>query len=175
LLNAMVNHAQSLGLGAFYISLWQLPDTAGAGLGGLETLDLVCIDDVDCVAGQPVWEKALFDFFNRFRAEGGKLVVSSSQPLSSVQFKLPDLASRLAWGLRLQLEPLDDEGKAGVLRSRSAALGIELPQDVLNYLLSRGGRNISVLLDNLEAIRLAALQGKRRITIPLAREVLANE
>ena len=175
LLNAMVNHAQVLGLGAFYISLWQLPDTAAAGLGGLETMDLVCIDDVDCVAGQPAWEKSLFDFFNRFRTEGGKLVVSSSQSLSAVQFKLPDLASRLAWGLRLQLEPLDDEGKAGVLRSRSAALGIELPQDVLNYLLSRGGRNISVLLDNLEAIRLAALQGKRRITIPLAREVLANE
>ena len=175
LLNAAVNHAQSLGLGAFYMPLGQLPDTAAAGLGGLETMDLVCIDDVDRVAGQPAWEKALFNFFNRFRAEGGKLVVSSSQSLSAVQFKLPDLASRLAWGLRLQIEALDDGGKAAVLRSRSAALGIELPQDVSSYLLSRGSRNISVLLDNLEAIRLAALQGKRRITIPLAREVLAHD
>lgn len=175
LLNAAVNHAQSLGLGAFYMPLGQLPDTAAASLGGLESIDLVCIDDVDRVAGQPGWEKALFNFFNRFRAEGGKLVVSSSQSLSAVQFKLPDLASRLAWGLRLQIEALDDEGKAAVLRSRSAALGIELPQDVSSYLLSRGSRNISVLLDNLEAIRLAALQGKRRITIPLAREVLAHD
>jgi DnaA family protein len=95
--------------------------------------------------------------------------------LSAVQFKLPDLASRLAWGLRLQIETPDDEGKAAVLRSRSAALGIELPPDVANYLLSRGSRNISVLLDNLEAIHLAALQAKRRITIPLAREVLTHD
>jgi DnaA-homolog protein len=174
LLNAAVNHAQGLGLGAFYMPLGQLPDTAAAGLAGLETMDLVCLDDVDRVAGQPVWERDLFDFFNRFRAEGGKLVVSSSRHLLAVQFKLPDLASRLAWGLRLQIETPDDEGKAAVLRSRSAALGIELPPDVANYLLSRGSRNISVLLDNLQAIHLAALQGKRRITIPLAREVLTH-
>jgi DnaA-homolog protein len=175
LLNALVNRAQNLGRSAFYMSLAQLPDTAAAGLGGLEAMDLVCIDDVDRVAGQPNWEKALFDFFNRFRAEGGKLVVSSSQALSALQFRLPDLASRLAWGLRLQLEPLDDAGKAAVLLNRSVVLGIELPQDVSNYLMSRGSRNISILLDNLEAIRLAALQGKRRITIPLVREVLAHE
>ncbi len=175
LLNAAVNYAQGLGLNAFYMALGQLPDTAAEGLGGLETMDLVCIDNVDCIVGQPAWEKALFNFFNRLRAEGGTLVVSSSRALSSLHFELPDLASRLAWGLRLQLEPLDDRGKAEVLRSRSAALGIEIPQEVLNYLLSHGGRSISVLLDNLEAIRLVALQGKRRITIPLAREVLANE
>jgi DnaA-homolog protein len=175
LLNATFNQAQGLDMRAFYLCLGHLPDTAAAGLAGLEALDLVCIDDIDRIVGQPAWEKALFHFFNRFRSQRGRLVVSSSQPLSSLRFDLPDLASRLAWGLRLQLQPLGDEGKAEVLHNRSAALGIELPQDVSNYLLSRGGRNISVLLDNLEAIRLAALQGKRKITIPLAREVLAND
>lgn len=174
LLNAVCNLAQDRGQRGFYMALGHLPDVAVDGFAGLEDMDVVCIDDIDRVAGRANWENALFHFFNRFRACHGRLVISSVQPLSSVPFQLPDLASRLAWGLRLQLEPLDDDGKLQVLRSKASALGIVLPDDVAHYLLSRGARNIVSLLVNLEAIRVAALTGKRKITLPLARRVLAD-
>jgi len=174
LLNATCNLAQEQGQRAFYIALGHAPEMSAEGLAGLEEMDLVCIDDIDRVAGKPVWENALFHFFNRLRARHGRLVTSSSQPLSALQFQLPDLASRLAWGLRLQLEPLDDTGKVEVLRRRVSALGIVLPSGVAHYLLSRGSRDMVSLLASLEAIRVAALTGKRKITLALARGVLAN-
>jgi DnaA family protein len=174
LLNAAVNLARERSQQAFYIALGRLPVTAVDGLARLEEMDLVCLDDVDRVAGSRDWENTLFHFFNRFRARHGRLVVSSSHPLSSLQFQLPDLASRLAWGLRLQLEPLNDGDKKSVLQARASSLGIALPEEVADYLLSRGSRNLLSLLASLEAIRQEALSGKRKITLPLARTVLAK-
>ena len=175
LLNASCNLAQTLGFHAFYMALSDLPEAAADGLGGLENMDLVCLDDVDAVAGIPAWENAVFHCFNRMRENQRHLVISSSLPLQALPLRLPDLASRLAWGLQLSLEPLDDEGKANVLLNKAAAQGIDLPADVIQYLMSRGSRNLTTLMAKLDAIRMAALKAKRRITVPLAREVLAGE
>lgn len=172
LLNAACNLASANGQQAFYIAPGRLPAEAAAGLAGLDDMELVCVDDIDQVAGQPAWEEALFHCFNRLRAGGGSLVASSSTRWSALQFGLPDLASRLAWGLRLQLQPLDEPGKAEVMQRWARAHDIHLPDEVQNYLLSRGDRSLPVLLQHLEAVRVAALAGKRRITVPLAREVL---
>ena len=174
LLNATCNLAQEQGQTAFYFALGRMPELRPDGLSGLEHMDVVCIDDIDRVAGQPPWETALFHLFNRLRDRQGRLVASSLYPLTSLQFQLPDLASRLAWGSRWQLEPLDDDGKVEVLQRKASSLDIVLPPEVVHYLLSRGARNLTSLLASLEAIRVAALTGKRKITLPLAREVLAK-
>jgi DnaA family protein len=137
-------------------------------------MDLVCVDDIDLCVGQRDWEEALFHSFNRLREQGGSLVASSSARLSSLQFSLPDLASRLAWGLRLQLQPLDEQGKSEVMQHWASAREIHLPGEVQNYLLNRGTRSLPSLLELLEAVRVAALSGKRKITVPLAREVLQS-
>jgi DnaA family protein len=175
LLNAACNLANEQGKQSFYIAMGRLPKDAVAGLADLDYLDLVCVDDIDLRTGQRYFEEALFHLFNRLREQGGSLVVSSSNPLSALQFSLPDLASRLAWDLRMTLQPLDDSGKAEVMQRWAHGHGIQLPVDVQNYLLSRGSRSLTSLLQHLEAVRVAALSGKRKITVPLAREVMGSE
>lgn len=172
LLNALCHAAREQGKGAFYIALKHLPEEAAAGLEGLQVLDLVCVDDIDRVAGNPVWEKALFRCFNEVRAEQGRLLVASRQPLSALQFGLPDLASRLAWGVRQNLNYPDDDGKRQVLEQRARSLHIELPPDVLSYLLKYSKRDMASLLGMVEEIKDAAFAGKRKITVPLARKVM---
>ena len=174
LLNALCHAAREKGLGAFYIALRHLPDEAAAGLDGLQGLDLVCVDDLDSVVGKRVWEQALFRCFNEVRAASGRLVVSSRLSLSSLQFNLPDLRSRLAWGLRMNLRLPDDEGKLQVLHQRARALGIELPRDVQRYLIKHSKRDMGSLLTMLERLKDAAFVAKRRITVPLAREILSS-
>ena len=167
-MNALCHAAREKGLGAFYIALQPQPDEAAAGLDGLQDLDLVCVDDLDSVVGKNVWEQALFRCFNEVRAASGRLVVSSRLSLSSLQFNLPDLQSRLAWGLRMNLCLPDDEGKLQVLQQRARALGIELPRDVQRYLIKHSKRDMGSLLAMLERLKDAAFVAKRRITVPLA-------
>jgi len=100
------------------------------------------------------------------------LLVSSQKRLSALNLGLPDLASRLAWGLRLPLMPLEDHDKLAVINMHSAALGISLPEDVQQYLLKHHDRSMTALIQTVENLHKAALTNKRRITVPLAREVL---
>lgn len=157
---------------AFYLALKRLPKDAIASLQGLERLDLVCVDDLHVIAGDEAWEQALFHCFNRIREAGGRLLISSQQPLSELDINLPDLASRLAWGLRLQLLPLEDQDKLKVISMQSDALGFSLSEEVMQYLLKHHDRSMAALVQTVESLHQAALINKRRITIPLAREVL---
>ena len=172
LLNALCHAARERDMAAFYIALKRLPEEAAAGLEGLQVLDLVCVDDIDRVVGNPTWERALFRCFNEVRSARGRLIIASRQPLASLEFGLPDLASRLAWGIRLNLQFPDEAGKLEIMRQRARTLYIEFPEDVLNYVLKHGRRDMATLLDMVERLKDAAFAGKRKITVPLAREVL---
>jgi len=172
LLNALCHEMREQQGRAFYLALKRLPKDAIASLQGLETLDLVCVDDLHVIVGDEAWEEALFHCFNRIREANGRLVVSSRERLSAMNIDLPDLASRLAWGLRLPLLPLEDKDKLAVIDLHCSALGTRLPEDVQHYLLKRHDRSLSALINTVENLHQAALTNKRRITVPLAREVL---
>jgi len=172
LLNALCHETRERGGRAFYLALDRLPKDAIASLQGLEKLDLVCVDDLHVIAGDQAWEEALFHCFNRIREARGRLLVSSNKRLSALDLSLPDLASRLAWGLRLPLLPLEDADKLTVINLHSNALGISLPADVQKYLLKHHDRSLAALIKTMENLHHAALTNKRKITVPLAREVL---
>lgn len=175
LLNGVCRLARKRGMAAFYIALKRVPPEAAAGLEGLDALDLVCVDDLDHVAGDPAWEQALFRCCNELRLARGRLLVSSGKPLGALPLGLPDLASRLAWGVRQSLQVPGDEGKLAILGQRARALRIEVPPEVQSYLLRRGKRDLGSLLGSLERLKEAAFAEKRKITVPLAREVLGDE
>jgi DnaA family protein len=129
------------------------------------------VDDLHTVAANEVWEEALFHCFNRIRENHGRLLISSRKPLSALNFGLPDLASRLAWGVSFTLLPLDDHDKLAVINQLCNTLGFNLPEDVQQYLLRHHERSMAALIQTVENLHHAALTHKRRITVPLAREL----
>ena len=172
LLNASCIAARAAGLTAFYAGLGNMPDGSHALLEGLEQVDLVCVDDIHKVSGQPAWEEALFHCLNRIRSNRGRIILASRERLSALPLALPDLVSRLQWGLRLQLQALDDMDKISVLDRHAASMGIEIPPDVGRYLIRHTSRSLARLLNTVGQIQQAAFTSKRRITVPLVREVL---
>ena len=71
-----------------------LPALPVGVLEGMGALDLVCLDDLQAVAGQPEWEIALFRLYEELRNSGGNLVVASNGPPAESVFGLR--GSRLA-------------------------------------------------------------------------------
>ena len=158
---------------AAYLPLAELRGAdASAGTEGLERSALLCVDDLQAVAGDRAWEEALFHLYNRCEAGGARLLVASRPAVSALGLGLPDLVSRLNACVTLALRPLEDDDRAEVLRRRARARGLELGEEVTAYLLARHARDLHSLTALFERLDAAALAGKRRITVPLVREVL---
>ncbi len=151
-------------------------DVAGPGiLEGLESRDLVCIDDVDRVAGDADWEHALFVFYNALHEAGGKLVVAAASAPRESGFLLADLSSRMSKLPVFQLRALSDEQRVSALQLRARHRGLELPDDTAAFMLRRSRRDMASLYDLLDRLDLEALKAKRRLTIPFVRGVLEGD
>ncbi len=78
-------------------------------LDALENVAVICLDNIHAIAGRREWEVALFDLINRVQETARSILVCSSRiGVSHPDFELPDLRSRLAWGLTYTLKPLTD-------------------------------------------------------------------
>lgn len=139
---------------------------------GLENVSLICVDDVENIAGKDEFEEQLFHLFNRVRANNKRLIITGNVPPSNLEIKMPDLRSRLAWGVVYQLQALEDEQKLKALQQRAQSRGLELEPSVGKFLLRRCPRNMQQLFNTLEDLDHASLVQKRRLTIPFVKEVL---
>jgi DnaA-homolog protein len=160
---------------AAYLPAEELLAAGPAVLEGWEDRSLVCIDDIDRLAGRAEWELAAFALFNRLWERGGRLVVSASTGPAATRFALPDLQSRLAWGGVFKLEPLRDEDRVAALRRRAAHRGLELPVDAANYLLRRLPRDMRALCAWLDKLDMASLAAGKRLTMPFVKSVIESE
>ncbi len=155
-----------------YLPMEQVQDANPQILDNLDQLKLVCVDDVDIVSDRPDWAEALFHLINRCRAKPCPLVFTASQNPKSMPVALPDLASRFLWGQVFHLKPLDDADLTRFLSERSMQYGLDLPIEVLRYLMQRSRRDPGQLLKQVEKLDEEALARQRRITVPFTKEVL---
>lgn len=175
LLFATCAQASEAGRAAQYRSLSALPTPRDAAIRGLGGSDVVAIDDLEDIAGESEAEHALFDLYNRCRADGATVVFAASAPPARLGIGLPDLVSRLAACTQLALKPLDEVERRRVLRDRATARGIELDDGVLDWLFTRRQRDLATLLALLDRIDRASLAAQRRVTVPFLRTLLGNE
>lgn len=166
LLAAAGDAAECMASSFAYVPLAEPGAFSTALLDGLETCNLVCLDDVDAVAGNRAWEEALFHLYNRMKDVDSRLLVSAACSPGELRLTLPDLKSRLTWGLTYRLEPLDDDGKRDLLRQQAAERGLELSPEAADYLLSRCPRDTRALVRLIEQLDSAAMAAQRRLTIP---------
>ena len=155
-----------------YLPLEMLAEAGPGILDGLATRGLVCIDDVDTVAGDKDWEVALFNLFNELLDAEGQLVVSAGSAPRECNFELADLASRMSRLPVFQVRSLDEEQRVKALQLRARHRGLELPDETAAYMLKRSRRDMASLYCLLDKLDLEALRAQRRLTIPFVRGVL---
>ena len=142
---------------------------------GLEQLELICLDDIETWLIDESWEVALFNLINRVRGNGNRLMMVSSHPPEEAFVTLPDLRSRLSWGPVFQLQNLSDSEKFQALRFRAKQSGLELPENVADYLMQRYPRDMFGLFERLAMLDKASMAMQRRLTIPLVKSVFSEE
>ena len=171
LLMAACHTANEAGRTVQYLPLKTLQDHAAA-IRGVAGSELIALDNLDVLAGHREAEHAVFDLYNRARAEGTALIFAAEAVPTQLPLTLPDLRSRLGACTQFALKPLDDVERREVLKSQAALRGIELDDAVLDWLFARYVRDLGALLDLLDRLDQASLAAQRRVTIPFLRSFL---
>jgi DnaA family protein len=173
LLIATCAAAGESGRSAQYLPLAPLRGAdAPASIRAFGGSDLLALDDVDAIAGDKTAEVALFDLYNRCRAEGSTLVFAGTAAPSQLGLTLPDLVSRLSASTQIILKPLAETERRDLLRERAASRGIEIDDSVIDWLFAREKRDLASLFSVLDRIDSASLAAQRRVTVPFLRQLL---
>lgn len=172
LLQAVSQESSQKGKSSFYYSLnkSQLPDPEM--LIGLENFDIVCFDNIEAIAENTEWELAFFNFFNFHRDANKKLILSAHCPPKFLPIQLPDLKTRMNWGLTLKLATLSDEQQLNALIHKANDLGFEIPINVGRFLMVHYARDLPSIWLLLDKINHATLAAKRKLTIPFLKQIM---
>jgi DnaA family protein len=173
LLQAAARAASQQRRRAAYLPLAQFTARDAAALQGFEALDLVCLDDVGSALLDRRWALLLLRLIDAVHARGGRCLLAASAPPDSLPLApLPDLRTRLAGCAVFGLKPLDDAELRALLRKRAKLRGLEMPEEVAEFLLRRLPRSVPALIEALDKLDRGSLTTQRRLTIPFAQGML---
>lgn len=160
------------GASAAYFPLDRRSALPPQALSGFENCRVLCLDDVDAVAGDLAWEQALFRLFNEASELHTRVIFAARSAPRHIGWLLEDWRSRAAACIVYQVRELDEAGRAQALRLRAAQRGLQLPSETLDYILKRMPRDLRSLFDILDELDEASLVAQRRLTIPFIRDEL---
>ena len=104
--------------------------------------DLFLIDDVQFIAGKEATQEEFFHTFNKLYEEHKQIVMTSDRKPSDMQTLEDRLRTRFEWGLLADIQPPDYETRMAILKNKAASLGLNLPDDVCNYIAINVTNNV---------------------------------
>jgi len=136
------------------------------------SMDVLIVDDIQFLSGKEKTQDSFFHTFNELHQLGKQIVLSSDRPPKDLKGLDDRLLSRFQWGLTSDIQPPDLETRIAILLKKSVDDGIELPQDVVEFIAGNVTTNIRELEGCLISLLARASLEGREITLDLARDVL---
>lgn len=139
-----------------------------------QSVDVLILDDIQELAGKPGTQNTFFHIFNHLHQNQKQLIMSSDCCPTNLDGMVPRLISRFKWGMTAELYKPDIELRRGVLRMKAAQDGLELSDDVIEFI----AQNVTESIRDLEGIVVALLAHatmlNQDIDLELAKKVIGN-
>ena len=136
-----------------------------------QMIDVLIIDDVHDFAGKERTQNTFFHIFNHLHQSGKQLILTSDKPPVELQGLEQRLLSRFKWGLSAELQAPDFKTRVDILKKKIYNDGIEIEEQVLEYIATKVTTNIRELEGALISLLAQATLNKKAITIDLAAQM----
>jgi chromosomal replication initiator protein len=137
-----------------------------------QMIDILIIDDIHDLAGKPRTQETLFQIFNHLHQNNKQLILTSDKSPVDLKGIENRLLSRFKWGLSADLQTPDYDTRLTSLKKRVYNDGIEISEDVLEYIASQVTNNFRELEGALVSLLAQSTLNKKEITLDLARKMI---
>ena len=115
--------------------------------------DLFLIDDIQFIAGKNTTQEEFFHTFNKLFEEHKQIVMTSDRKPGDMPTLEDRLRTRFEWGLIIDIQPPDYETRMAILRTKAASLGIELSDEVCNFIAVNVTNNVRQIEGTVKKIK----------------------
>ena len=108
--------------------------------------DVLLIDDIHFIAGKDSTQEEFFHTFNELYKNNKQIILTSDRPPKDIKTLENRLRTRFDSGLTADIQLPDLELRAAIIKMKAEAGGVDIPDDVVNYI----AENINDSVRNLE-------------------------
>ncbi|SHE66019.1 chromosomal replication initiator protein DnaA [Mariniphaga anaerophila] len=137
-----------------------------------QMIDVLILDDVQEFAGKEKTQETFFHIFNHLHQTGKQLILTSDKPPIELKGMEQRLLSRFKWGLTADLQTPDFETRMEILRRKVYKDGIDLTEEVMEYIASHVTNNVRELEGALVSLLAQSMLNKREITLDLTAKLI---
>ena len=135
-------------------------------------MDVLIVDDIQFIGGKEKTQDVFFHIFNHLHQRGKQIIVTSDKaPVELTGFE-QRLLSRFKWGLAADLQTPDVETRIAILKKKAYSHGIELPDDVIEYIAYSITTNVRDLDGALISLLAQSSLNKKVISIELTKQMI---
>jgi len=137
-------------------------------------VDILIIDDVQFLAGKERTQEIFFHIFNHLHQAGKQIIMTSDCPPRDLKGLQERLLSRFKWGLTADLQQPDYETRVAIIQRKMQADGINIPENVIEYLAYSVDTNVRELEGVLISLIAHASLSREELDLELAKQILKN-
>lgn len=185
LLHAIGHYAKSLypGLRVRYVNseeftndfINSIRDNNGTSFKQIyRNVDMLLIDDIQFLAGKDSTQEEFFHTFNALHNHQKQVVITSDLPPKQLTGFAERMRSRFEWGLITDVQPPELETRIAILSKKAQSEGLDVPDDVMEYIASHISTNIRELEGALIRVTAFASLQQKPVDMALAEQVLKD-
>ena len=139
-----------------------------------QLIDVLLVDDIQFLSGKTKTQDYFFHVFNQLRQSGKQIVLASDRPPDDMDGVEERLLSRFKWGLNAQMEVPNFATRKSILKSKMYQNGIEMPEDVVEFIAHHVDSNIREMEGVLISLLAQSSLNRREVDLELAQVLLRN-
>jgi chromosomal replication initiator protein len=139
-----------------------------------QMIDVLIIDDIQFLSGKQKTQEIFFHIFNQLHQNGKQIILTSDRAPKDLEGMEDRLISRFKWGLTADLQSPDLETRMAILGAKMEEEGVDIPQNVLEFICYNIKNNIRELEGVMVSLLAQSTLIRRDVDIDLAREVIRN-